>query len=93
MDKGYGGSNQPATISQSMTALDFDDRGRAYVNETEFFDYLAKTARRDDYTKVMLIECQVGEKYWCKCECVVYFNSAGCKLALYNRYANYGEVF
>lgn len=75
-----------------MTSLNFDDRNRAYVGETEFFDYLAKTAQRGDYTKVMLIECQVGEKNWRKCECNVYFNSAGCRLALYNRYACYGEL-
>ena len=56
-------------------------------------DYLAKTAERDDYTKVMRKECQVGEKDWRECECLVYFNSAGCKLALYNRDYNYGEIF
>ena len=76
-----------------MTALDFDERGQAHVSEQEFMDYLVKTAERDDYTKVMTKECQVGEKDWRMCECLVYFNSAGCKLAQYNRDFNYGEVF
>ena len=65
-----------------MTSIDLDERSRAHVSEQEFMDYLAKTAERDDYTKD-----------WRECECRVYFNSAGCKLALYNRDYNYGEIF
>ncbi len=76
-----------------MTALDFDDRSRATVLECEFMDYLARTAERDDYTRECRVECQVGEKDWRECDCLLYFNSAGCKLALYNRDFEYGEVF
>lgn len=75
-----------------MTVFDFDDRNRAYVSEQEFMDYLSRTAYHDDYTKVEQIECQVGEKDWRQCECLVYYNSGGCKLALYNRDFNYGEI-
>ena len=75
-----------------MTAFDFDDRNRAYVSEQEFMDYLSRTAYHDDYTKVVQMECQVGEKDWRRCECLVYYNSGGCKLALYNRDFNYGEI-
>ena len=78
---------------EPMNVLDFNDRGQAYVSEEEFMDYLSKTAKRGDYTKVVQRECQVEEKDWRWCECLVYYNSAGCMLASYNRDYNYGEVF
>lgn len=76
-----------------MTILDFDNKNRAYVSEQDFMDYLSRKAYRDDYTKVVQTECQVKEKDWRLCECLVYYNSAGCRLALYNRNYNYGEIF
>lgn len=75
-----------------MNILNFDDRGHAHVSEQEFLDYLAKTAYKDDYTKVSRRECQVGEKDWRICECLLYYNSGGCLLAIYNRDYNYGEL-
>ena len=81
------------TGSKTMKYLTFDERNRAYVSEQEFMDYLAQTADAGDYTKDMEVECQVGEKDWRVCDCTLYYNSAGCKLALYNRDFNYGETF
>ena len=75
-----------------MNVFDFNDRGQAHVSEQEFMDYLARTAQRDDYIKVMQRECQVGDKDWRLCECLLYYNGGGCLLALYNRDYNYGEL-
>ena len=75
-----------------ISILDFDDRNRAYVSEDEFMDYLAKTAYSSDYTKTGRRECQVGDKDWRMCECLLYYNSGGCLLALYNRDFGYGEI-
>ena len=75
-----------------MTVFDFNDRGQAHVSEQEFMDYLAKTARRDDYTKRVFSECQVTDRYWVMCECINYYNGGGCLLARYNLDFNYGEL-
>lgn len=76
-----------------MNAFSFDSNNRAHVPEQEFMDYIARTAEHGDYTRERRVECQVREKDWRMCECLLYFNSAGCKLALYNRDFNYGEIY
>lgn len=68
-----------------MNIYDFDNRGRAYVDENEFFAYIEKTAYRDDKKKVLINDN--GQ------EVVRYCNSAGCKLAEYNRAEGYGQTF
>jgi len=76
-----------------MNAFSFDNRGRAYVSEQEFMDYLSKSAYHDDYTQESREECQVNDKDWKMCECLLYFNGGGCLLARYNRDFSYGELF
>lgn len=75
-----------------MTVLDLDDRNRVSVSEQEFLEYLSRTAYHDDYTKEVRLECQVAEKDWRMCDCLAYYNSVGCMLAVYNRDYNYGEI-
>ena len=77
----------------AMDVFDFNDRNQAYVSEQEFMDYLSRTAYHDDYTKTGQRECQVSDEDWRMCECLLYYNSGGCLLALYNRDFNYGEIF
>lgn len=64
-----------------MSVLDFDDRDRAHVSEAEFTSFLYSHygVNEGDHTKVV--------------NDVVYFcNSAGCKLALYDRREEYGQI-
>lgn len=75
-----------------MNVLDFNDRGRAYVSEQEFMEYLAKTALRGDYTKSLRAECEVNDKDYRVCDFIGYYNEGGCLLARYNRDFNYGEL-
>ena len=75
-----------------MTVFDFDDRNRAKVSEVEFMDYLLRTAYHDDYTREERMECLIDDNDWRMCNCLVYYNSGGCRLALYNRDFNYGQL-
>lgn len=60
-----------------MNIFDFDNRGRAYVCFEDFRAYVLKDAYEGDYERE-------SEELWC------YYNSAGCKLAKYNKEENYG---
>lgn len=53
-----------------------------------YFDELLERIR-----DIRASEKRAGDKDWRICECLVYFNSVGCKLALYNRDFGYGETF
>ena len=68
-----------------MSVNDFNDKGRAYVSEDEFFEYVERTAIDGD-TKKVHIDNEGQEVVW-------YCNSFGCKLAEYNRTEGYGITF
>lgn len=74
---------QPSTSRLSyfvMTALDFNDKGRANVSFNEFNNYMNERKEQSDYTE---------EKYGI----TYYYNSGGCLLAKYDNNEGYGITY
>lgn len=64
-----------------MTALDFNDRGRAFVSFDEFNDFMNERMEEGDYIK----EKDEITYY--------YYNSGGCLLAKYDNNEGFGVTF
>lgn len=63
-----------------MTALDFNDRGQAFVSFDEFDNYMNKYKEHGDYT-----EEKNGITY--------YYNSCGCIIGKYDNNEGFGVTF
>lgn len=71
----------PTRIRQFiMTALDFNDRGKANVSFSEFDNYMNERKEKGDYT-----EEKDGITY--------YYNGGGCLLAKYDNNEGYGITY
>ena len=63
-----------------MTALDFNDRGQAFVSFDEFNNYMIEYKEHGDYT-----EDKDGITY--------YYNSGGCLIGKYDNNEGFGVTF
>lgn len=63
-----------------MKYLNFDSKGRAYVTESEFADYMAAHKQPGDYTRD-------------KDRVVEYYAAGGYKIGEYHRVGRYGMTF